>query len=409
MTEATLAQVIDGAPLVVCLGPGGVGKTTISAVLSLHQAAVGRRALVLTIDPARRLADALGLPALTNDPVEIASYRKLHPAGTLSALMLDPSATFDHLIALLVGDPARREALLANRVYQHFSRYLAGTLEYMAVERLHELTRGDRFDAIVLDTPPTTNALDFLDAPERLSRFFNDRVIGRFAPRAASGSWSSRLWHRASASVLSLLTRAAGESFVEDMVGFVSTFGDLFGHFRARGVEVGKILRDQRTRFVVICGPDPNRLAEAREIDERVSEAGCRVHAFIVNRVDLPFLPAERSDDALLRATALLGGAAERERVRLFIERLEAMRRAQESAAATHGKAVEELRAYARKRPVFVSPRVPLGQSPRASLLALYVGLFAGAADPAAVREAAAEAPAPRWTGTLRRETDRPC
>ena len=409
MKDVMLPQVLDGAPLVVCLGPGGVGKTTLSAVLSLHQAAAGHRSLVLTIDPARRLADALGVPILTNDPVEITTYRKMHPAGSLSALMLDPTATFDHLIALLVGDPARRQALLANRAYQHLSRYLAGTLEYMAVERLHELTRGDQFDAIVLDTPPTTNALDFLEAPERLARFFSDRVIKRFMPQPAAGSWSARLWHRASGSVLSLLSRAAGESFVNDAVGFVSTFGDLFGHFRARGIAVGKTLRDPRTRFVIVCAPDPNRLAEARTIDRRLAEARCRAHAFIVNRVDQPFLPAARAPDALLRATALLGGAAERERVQLFIDRLEAMRRVQESSAATHAQAVEELRDYAGKRPVFVAPRVPLGQSPRASLLALYVGLFAEAADPATLREPTAQPPQPSpWTGVGRRETDRP-
>jgi anion-transporting ArsA/GET3 family ATPase len=408
MKETLLSEVIDGAPLVVCLGPGGVGKTTISAVLALHQAAAGCRSLVLTIDPARRLADALGLPTLTNDPVAITSYRKMHPVGSLSALMLDPSATFDHLIALLVGDSKRRQALLANRVYQHVSRYLAGTLEYMAVERLHELTKSGQFEAIVLDTPPTTNALDFLEAPERLARFFNDKVIGRFMPQPESTSWGARLWHRASSSVLSLLTRAAGEGFVEDVIGFVSTFGDLFGHFRARGIEVGKTLRDPRTRFLIVCAPDPNRLAEARAIDQRLGEARCRAHAFIVNRVDEPFLPASGADDALLRATILLGGAAERERVRLFIERLETMRRGQESAAATHAGVVKELREYAGKRPVFVAPRVPLGQSPRASLLALYVGLFADAADPAAVRAAALAPPAPpSWTGEGRRETDR--
>jgi anion-transporting ArsA/GET3 family ATPase len=376
MMEVTLPQVLDGAPLVVCLSPGGVGKTTISAVLSLHRAAAGHRALVLTIDPARRLADALGVPALTNDPVEITSYETMHPAGSLSALMLDPTATFDHLLALLVGDPERRQALLANRVYRHISRSLAGTLEYMAVERLHELIQGDQFDAIVLDTPPTTNALDFLEAPERLARFFSDRVIGRFMPRPAADSWSARLWHRASASVLSLLTHAAGESFVDDVVGFASTFGDLFGHFRRRGIEVGKTLRDPRTRFVIVCAPDLNRLAEARAIDRHLAEARCRAHAFIVNRVELPSLPAARADDALLRATALLSNAAGRERARLFVERLEAVRRGQESSAAMHAQTVKELRDHAGKRPVFVAPRVPLGRSPRASLLALYAGLF---------------------------------
>jgi len=379
-----LAQVIDGAPLTVCLGPGGVGKTTLSAVLALHLAATAQRALVLTIDPARRLADALGVSDLTNDPVQVTSFRRMHPGGALSALMLDPTATFDHMISLLVTDPERRASLLANRFYQHMSRSLAGTLEYMAVERLHELTRGGAFDRIVLDTPPTTNALDFIDAPDRIAAFFSDRVTRWFQPQQADASWARRLWGRAGGAALSLMSRVAGQDFTLETVGFFAAFGDLMSHFRTRGQVVGGLLRDPRTAFVVVCSPDANRLSEALQIDRSLDGAGCRVHAFIVNRVDEPFLPGDLDlEDAVAHATALLGGGSERPRVRLFVERLETLRRAQDSAAAVHAQVVEKLRAEVAPRPVITAPRVPSGQSPRAALLALYVALFAAEADPA--------------------------
>jgi anion-transporting ArsA/GET3 family ATPase len=378
MTTSHLAQVIGEAPLTVCLGPGGVGKTTLASVLALHQAAAGNRSLVLTIDPARRLADALSLAGLTNDPIEVTSFHKMHPAGTLSALMLDPTATFDHLIAMLVADPVRRVALLNNRFYQHMSRSLAGTLEYMAVERLHSLRQSEQFDRIVLDTPPTSNALDFLEAPDRLAAFFSEKVTRWFMPQTQDPSWTRRVFNRAGSTALSLMTRVAGNDFVEETVSFFSAFSDLLGNFRTRGVEVARLLRDPRTTFLVVCTPDAQRISEAQEIDHRLEQAGCRAHAFILNRVDEAFLPEPfELEAAIERATMLLGGEDERDRVRSFIERLETLRRAQESAAATHAERVEELRRYARPRPVFTAPRVPAGQSPRAALLALYVGLFA--------------------------------
>lgn len=383
MSGAELAKLVDDAPLVVCLGPGGVGKTTLSAVLALRRAATGKRSLVLTIDPARRLADALGVPGLTNDAVEVTSFQKMHPGGRLHALMLDPAATFDHLIALLVADPGRREALFANRYYQHMSRSLAGTLEYMAVERLHALSTSGQFDAIVLDTPPTTNALDFIEAPDRLAVFFSERVVKWLMPAdKRRETWTGRLFSRAGSVALGLMSKVAGEEFVQDTSGFFGAFADLLGSFRTRGLEVGKLLRDPKTAFLVVCAPDLTRLSEAQEIDRRLASAGCRVHGFVVNRVDEPFLPQsgelERTVD---RATTLLGGEPERERVRAFMERLEQLRQEHESGAAAHAKVVEALRAYAAPRPVFSAPRIPAGQSPRASLLALYVGLFAGAPE----------------------------
>ncbi|HEY3451846.1 MAG TPA: ArsA-related P-loop ATPase [Myxococcales bacterium] len=384
MSEQDLASLVDKAPLVVCLGPGGVGKTTLSAVLALRQAAVGKRSLVLTIDPARRLADALGLAGLTNDAVEVTSFQKMHPGGSLSALMLDPTATFDHLVAMLVSDPARREALFANRYYQHMSRSLAGTLEYMAVERLHDLTHSKKFDAIVLDTPPTTNALDFLEAPEKIAVFFSERVVKWLMPVAKrKESWTSRIFSRAGSVALGLMSKVAGDEFVNDTAGFFGAFADLLGSFRARGLEVGKLLRDPQTAFLIVCAPDLTRLAEAQEIDRRLAGAGCKVHGFVVNRVDEAFLPlAGELERTIERATELMGGEPERERVRGFMERLEKLRQDHESNAAVHAKVVESLRAYAAPRPVFSAPRIPAGQSPRASLLALYVGLFAGAPVP---------------------------
>ena len=290
-SAADLATLIADAPLVVFVGPGGVGKTTLSALLALRQAAAGRRALVLTIDPARRLADALGLSELTNDPMELTGFRKMHPSGTLSALMLDPTATFDHMIALLVPDPARREALLSNRVYQHISRSLSGTLEYMAVERVHELFRTGLFDRVVLDTPPTGNAVDFLEAPDRVATFFSDKITRWFMPAATVSSWTSRLWTRAGAAATSLIARVAGPSFVDETVGFFAAFSDLLGHFRARGEEVGRLLRDPRTVFLVVCAPDPARIVEAQVISEHLADEGCVPRAFIVNRVEEAFLP----------------------------------------------------------------------------------------------------------------------
>jgi anion-transporting ArsA/GET3 family ATPase len=381
MSAPTLAELIAPAPLVVCLGPGGVGKTTISAVLALRQAAGARRSVVLTIDPARRLADALGVGALTNDAVPVTSFQKMHPGGSLAALMLDPSATFDHLLAMLVVDPARRAALFANRYYQYMSRSLAGTLEYMAVERLYDLSRSGQFDAIVLDTPPTTNALEFIEAPDKLALFFSDRVVKWLMPAAPGArSWTTKLFSRAGSVALSLMARVGGEDFVKDTAGFFGTFADLLGSFRARGVEVGKLLRDRRTVFLIVCAPDLTRLAEAQAIDRRLAEAGCRAHGFIVNRVDEPFLPAgDEVEHTIERATALLGGEGERPRVRAFMERLETLRQQHESRAQEHARVIAALREYAGRRPVFSAPSIPAAESPRAALLGLYVGLFAEA------------------------------
>ncbi|MFH1807885.1 MAG: ArsA-related P-loop ATPase [Pseudomonadota bacterium] len=373
--KTTLQDLVDDAPLVICLGPGGVGKTTVSAVLALRTAVAGRRSLVLTIDPARRLADALGVAGLTNDPTPVTAFDKMHQQGSLSALMLDPAVTFDHLISMLVPDADRRRGLLENRFYVHLSRSLSGTLEYMAIERLHDLSNSGAFDSIVLDTPPTTNALDFLEAPDRAARFFHEKVLRWFMPTTPNSGWTARLFDRAGSRVLGLMARLAGEQFVEDMTGFFSAFGDLFGAFRARGERIGALLRDPRSVFIVVTSPDPSRIDEAREIDRRLSEAGCAPRAFIVNRVDQAYAPEWLDLDAsTTRAAALIGESEDR--VRAFVERLESHRQSFHETVSLHGRALEELRAYAGARPVFSAPRVPQSGSARESLLGIYLGLF---------------------------------
>jgi len=375
---STLGQLLDDAPLVVCLGPGGVGKTTVSSVLALEQAIRRRRSLVLTIDPAHRLADALGLPGLTNDPAEVTAFGSLHPEGHLSALMLDAGTTFDRMIERLVQNPERREKLLENRFYQHMSRSLAGTLEYMAVERLHALTRQGQFDRIVLDTPPTTSALDFLDAPDRVAAFFSERVTRWFTPSswARQGSWRARLANRAGASALSLLSSIAGGEFVDETVQFFATFSDLLGAFRARGEEIGRMLRDPRTAFLIVCAPDLNRLAEAQEIDKRLEQAGCRARGFLVNRVVSGPLPEGHELAAAVEGAAQRLGVRDGARLAQTRLRFEELRRVTEAAAEAHGAVVSTLRRHAAGRAVYTAPLIEIAESPRSALLALHAGLF---------------------------------
>ena len=173
MAEFTLHQLVDTAEVLVCCGSGGVGKTTMAAVLGLEAARRGRRAVVITIDPAKRLADALGVPGgLGNEPVRL----PVQGPGELWALMLDPAATFDGLVAANAATPEQADRILANGFYRNVAERFSGTQEYMAAEKLHQLHNDPRFDLVVVDTPPTRNALDFLDAPERLVRFLDHRL-----------------------------------------------------------------------------------------------------------------------------------------------------------------------------------------------------------------------------------------
>ena len=280
-----LARLLDTQRLVVCLGTGGVGKTTTSALLALAAAHRGRRAAVLTIDPARRLADALGVGSLDSTPRQVPSDR-LWPGstGTLHALMLDPGETFDRMVGRLVADPERRTRMLAHPVYQHLSRGLAGVHEYMALEKLHDLAHDERFDMVVLDTPPSKNALDFLDAPGRASSFFNEKMARFFVPRERKGL-ADIIFNKAQDAALGLVGKVVGDRFLKELTDFMRTFQGLFSVFEQRGAFAEKYLRGPDASYCIVSAPDPVRIDEALEFAARLQGFDLKPCSFVVNRV----------------------------------------------------------------------------------------------------------------------------
>lgn len=298
--------------IVVCTGAGGVGKTTTAASLALRAAEDGRRVCVLTIDPARRLAQSLGLTRLDNTPREI---RGIVGDGSLDAMMLDMKRTFDEVVQAH-ADPERAAAILANPFYQVLSSSFAGTQEYMAMEKLGQLrAQADRdgsWDLIVVDTPPSRSALDFLDAPARLSSFLDGRLIRVLtAPARGAGRGLGRLAAVGFGMFTSTLGKILGAQVLTDLSAFISAIDSTFGGFRERAEETYALLQDTGTRFVVVATPEPDALREASYFVERLREDAMPIAGLVLNRVQVTPLPdltpeiaeqaAERTDDALIR------------------------------------------------------------------------------------------------------------
>jgi anion-transporting ArsA/GET3 family ATPase len=282
-----LKDVVGSHRVVVCLGSGGVGKTTTSAAIALRAAMDGKRALCLTIDPARRLANSLGLKELRGQEQQIDgtlfAAQGLQCKGSLSAMMLDMKHTFDELVARYAGSDAQRERILNNRIYQYVSTSLAGTQEYMAMEKLHAVRQDPRFDAIVLDTPPTTNALDFLDAPQKLVGAIDSPVMRWFVEQL--GGRGAGLLGRSAAFVLRGLSRFTGAEFLELVGQFVNDLNALFGGFRQRAEAVYQDLRGPDVAFVIVTSPSPLAVGEALFFSKKLAEYGIQPAAVIVNRV----------------------------------------------------------------------------------------------------------------------------
>lgn len=324
------SHILREAKVVVAVGSGGVGKTTTSAAIAIAAARQGRRCAVLTIDPAKRLAQALGIEKMGNEPRALPS--ELVGPGSVDAMMLETAAAFDDLISRLVPEPARRDRLLENRLYQVIARHLGGTHEYMAVERLYSLTTEHDYDLVVLDTPPSVNALDFLDAPKRLESFFSDRITRFFVKRDNERKgFLQKLRDKAGDLAVALLGKAFGESFVEEVQDFATAFQGLFAAFRERGMLVARLLADPKTAFVVVSGPDPVRVAEAVEFSTALDKLGIKPQAFIVNRVHQnggdaiakisPALLHEALADEALDAEALSDGLARAQQIRAALAR----------------------------------------------------------------------------------------
>jgi anion-transporting ArsA/GET3 family ATPase len=283
--RAHLTKLLLESKLVVCVGSGGVGKTTTAASLAIAAARSGKRAAVLTIDPARRLAQALGVESMGNDPKPLLA--ELVSPGSVDAMMLEAGPALDDFVNRLVPDEARRERLFQNRLYQVIARHLGGTHEYMAVERLHALVEESGYDTVILDTPPTVNALDFLDAPNRLAGFFSEKITRFFVKQAEEKKkgFIDRLRDRAGDLALSVLGKALGEGFVEELTDFATAFQGLFVAIHDRAVAADKILRAPSTSFLIVSAADPVRTAEAEQFLQTLDRLGIHPRAVIANRV----------------------------------------------------------------------------------------------------------------------------
>ncbi len=311
----TLGDLLTAKRVIVTVGCGGVGKTTIAAALALAAARQGRRVLCLTIDPARRLATSLGLREMAHEAQEIdpALWRS-EGEGTLTAMMLDVRGTFDALVTRYAANAQTRDRILNNPIYREVSGSLAGTPEYMAMEKLYALRDDPRYDLVVLDTPPTSSALDFLEAPDKMIEAVDSPAIQAFVGAfERTGKLSLNLLSKAMSKVLSGLGTITGAEFLSQVAEFLSDLQTLFGGFRERASKVRDALMGSEVAFVVVSSPDPMAVGEAMFFVDHLQKHHMNAEALVMNRVrqaeDLPTPSADRL--AGLLADANLSGAPE--------------------------------------------------------------------------------------------------
>jgi anion-transporting ArsA/GET3 family ATPase len=283
-------KALAGRRIVCCVGSGGVGKTTTSAALALQAAMDGKRALVLTIDPARRLANSLGLRELGNEETRIApshfAEARLAPRGEMWAMMLDLKRTWDELVQRQARSPQQAEAILGNKLYQTLSTAMAGSLEYMAMEKVYEVYTSGRFDLIVLDTPPTSNALDFLHAADRILDVLDNnamRIV--LGPMLKAGKLGFRLLAAPSSLVLRTLARFTGSDFLRDLAAFMMAFEGMYEGFKERASRVKALLTSEQAGFVLVTSPNPLTTQETLFFHRALEQDGIRTAAVVVNRV----------------------------------------------------------------------------------------------------------------------------
>jgi anion-transporting ArsA/GET3 family ATPase len=287
------------ARVVVCVGPGGVGKTTAAAALALQAARTGLKACVVTIDPARRLADALGVGTLGNEPHLVSPPTEGWP-GQLWAVMLDAQGTFDQLVSRYATSPGQAEAIFRNRLYRNIAGALSGTQEYMAVEKLYELQEDPRFDIVVVDTPPAQHALDFLEAPAHLVRMLDNRVFRLLMTPTRAGV---RVLEMGVHLMVRTIAKVAGGQVVSDTLEFFSQFEGMEAGFRARADRANELLRSGQASFVLVCSPRVDAVDEALHLVSRLERAGASVKSVVINRNYPRFTPVP--DGARFASSAL--------------------------------------------------------------------------------------------------------
>ena len=361
---------LQGRRIVICAGSGGVGKTTTSAALAMGLAAAGQRVAVVTIDPAKRLANSLGLAELDNEPRLVAPDRfaghgiEMH--GELWAMQLDAKQTFDELVAGLSPDDAARDDVLANRIYQQLSSAVAGSQEFTAVAKLYELDRSGRFDVLVLDTPPSRNALDFLDAPDRLTGFLEGRALKVFL---APTGLAAKVAAAGTSVVFGVLRRLTGVDLLDDLSVFFRALSGLIDGFKERAEGVKALLGDPATTFLIVSSAEREAVEEAIFFHGKLAEHGMPFGGLVVNRVHpLDGGPPEADVEAL---TTALGGDAK-------LAGKVARAYAEERALAERDEAaIEHLRAETGEQDPIVIPQLDGDVHDVDGLVAIHGHLFA--------------------------------
>jgi anion-transporting ArsA/GET3 family ATPase len=286
-----VGDILAGKQICICAGSGGVGKTTTSAAVALEMASRGMKVAVLTIDPAKRLANSLGLPELGNEETLVASERfteaGVEMRGELWAMMLDAKRTFDELVERHAPDEQTRDRILQNRIYEEISNAMAGSQEYMAMEKVYELHQEARYDLLVLDTPPTRHALDFIEAPERMTRFIEGKSLQFFM---RPGRFGMKLLGRSGGILFSALKRITGIDLLQDLSEFFQSFGGMAEGFSERAQRVKELLGNRRTTFLLVTAPERDPIDEAIYFWRRLKEAKLPFGGAVVNKVHPDYL-----------------------------------------------------------------------------------------------------------------------
>ena len=305
-------DVLDSKRILLCVGSGGVGKTTTAAALAVEAARRGKKTLVLTIDPAKRLANSLGLEELGHDISSVPAER-LHAAGdspalgSLDAMMLDQKQAFDEMVARYASDPEAVHRILANPIYAQVSGSLAGSQEYAALAKLHAFVESGGYDMIVVDTPPTAHALDFLDAPQKLTEAIDSPAIEWFRKMQGGGGWS--VVGKTGSFVLKRLSKFVGSKFLDDLALFFTEFNDILGGFRQRADELFRLLRRPDVGFVLVASPEAMAVQEALLFHQRLVSSEMPFAGFVINKVHRD-RPIKSSRDALVESLARVPGVA---------------------------------------------------------------------------------------------------